>query len=508
MKKLLLSVMCLAAMWSCNTQDPENKVDAGNVYMKLSLKMETKSGTTDNGGSNAAPGTEVGLDKENKVTSVDVALVKDDAYVVATVTGDNIETASTDTYIASFENEALEEGATYKVYIYANCKAPATTFNADATNNTAVTEMTKDNNFWMTNAYEAVEVTLPQDLSAHTQPHTPFNLGSHYVERSMARFDYMPKNGNKYELANGTTITLIEAAIINQSNDFYMLRRVSADGTNTNWTVGGAETSINYVVDVDWSAKAAGYAESVVSNFTDHMNDANSWDYIALPTGAESDVKDNWEGTDDGATGAENGNHNLNDYYIWQYVKENTIPGDAKNQNKGITTGVVFKGEITGDAVTNANGETIYVFENKLYGNWTAVTTAAEQPDAPATLVNAVNKISNITTPAASDYANAGFTGYKAEDGKYYAYYYYWNRHNDNADNSIMGVMEFAVVRNNVYKLCVDKIAKFGHPNPDDEDPIDPTPEKPEDPDEDINYYFNVTVKVLPWVVRVNHIEF
>ena len=71
-----------------------------------------------------------------------------------------------------------------------------------------------------------------------------------------------------------------------------------------------------------------------------------------------------------------------------------------------------------------------------------------------------------------------------------------------------MGPMEFAVVRNNVYKLCVDKIAKFGHPNPDDVDPIDPDPENPEDPDESINYYFTVTVKVLPWVVRVNHIEF
>ena len=130
--------------------------------------------------------------------------------------------------------------------------------------------------------------------------------------------------------------------------------------------------------------------------------------------------------------------------------------------------------------------------------------------DAPATLVSAVNKIKDIETPTADDYAAAGFTGYNPDkkDGKYYAYYYYWNRHNDNGDNAEMGPMEFAVVRNNVYKLCVDKIAKFGHPDPTDPKNPDPDPVDPVDPDEELNYYFNVTVKVLPWVVRVNHIEF
>ena len=46
----------------------------------------------------------------------------------------------------------------------------------------------------------------------------------------------------------------------------------------------------------------------------------------------------------------------------------------------------------------------------------------------------------------------------------YYCYYYYWNRHNDNNLNGIMGPMEFDVVRNNVYKLSVDKINRLGHP--------------------------------------------
>ena len=97
---------------------------------------------------------------------------------------------------------------------------------------------------------------------------------------------------------------------------------------------------------------------------------------------------------------------------------------------------------------------------------------------------------------------------YEKTDGEFNVYYYYWNRHNDNKLPNEMGIMEFAVVRNNVYKLCVDKIAKYGHPDPTDPDPVDPDPVDPTDPDETGEYYFKVTVKVLPWVVRVNHIEF
>ena len=68
-----------------------------------------------------------------------------------------------------------------------------------------------------------------------------------------------------------------------------------------------------------------------------------------------------------------------------------------------------------------------------------------------------------------------------------------------------MGQMEFAVVRNNVYKLKVNTINEFGHPgDPGD----DPDPEKPEDPDESPKTYFQLSVQALPWVVRVNTIDF
>jgi len=105
---------------------------------------------------------------------------------------------------------------------------------------------------------------------------------------------------------------------------------------------------------------------------------------------------------------------------------------------------------------------------------------------------------------------NAKFTLYQSSEDPqygwgYYCYYYYWNRHNNNGQNGIMGPMEFCVVRNNVYKLAVTKISRLGHPRISENDPDGP---KPDTPDESEDVYITVTSEVLPWVVRLNNIEF
>lgn len=87
----------------------------------------------------------------------------------------------------------------------------------------------------------------------------------------------------------------------------------------------------------------------------------------------------------------------------------------------------------------------------------------------------------------------------------YYCYYYYWNRHNDNGLDGVMGEMEFDVVRNNVYKLAVTKIARLGHPRISANDPDKP---EPNTPDEKGDVYITVTCTTLPWVVRENEIHF
>lgn len=490
----LTAAAAMLVLLSCNKEPLTQEGNSGNLYMQFSVKMLSTRSQTDNTGdsnSNANPDTEVGLDKENKISSVDIALVKGDQYFVAKDVTPSA--ASADTYVASFNSLQLKAGAKYKVYIYANCSAPDA-FDIDQISDATIAAMTDDNKFWMTNAYKAVEVTLPSDLAPYTQPNTPLSLGAHTVERSMARFDY--KQAAAFDMGAGLTLTLTEAALINQSKAHYMFRRVTADESTTSAvTVGGTEVPTNWVVDTDWSNKVA-------ANFDAQLSAPSTWTWTKLANLT----------TDDNYTG---------DYKIWCYAKENTIPGiDAQKHN--VSTGVVFKAELAaGEGASTAvkdamaAGNRIYVFNNVLYGAWKDVKAAAEA-GTDATLQAAYNQaaagVAADAEPTGAAAAAAGFTGYSPKDGKYYNYYYYWNRHNDNLDNNVMGIMEFAVVRNNVYKLAVNSINRFGHPTPPepntpDPDP-DPDPVDPDDPDESVNYYFNVTVKVLPWTVRINNIEF
>lgn len=75
-------------------------------------------------------------------------------------------------------------------------------------------------------------------------------------------------------------------------------------------------------------------------------------------------------------------------------------------------------------------------------------------------------------------------------------YYPYWIRHADNNDKTDMGVMEFAIVRNNIYDLKVTGISGYGYSGI----------EKPEPgtDDETKKFYFNVDIFVKNWVIRSN----
>lgn len=137
---------------------------------------------------------------------------------------------------------------------------------------------------------------------------------------------------------------------------------------------------------------------------------------------------------------------------------------------------------------------------NSMWNTWNAAGRPADDPEVD-------NDSHDNFKKAMTD---AGFTLYQSSNDAdqgwgYYCYYYYWNRHNDNLNNGVMGPMEFAVVRNNVYKLAVTGIHAVGHPRISENDPDRPTPDTP---DEDTKLYLTVQCRVLPWVVRVNNIVF
>lgn len=216
-------------------------------------------------------------------------------------------------------------------------------------------------------------------------------------------------------------------------------------------------------------------------------------------------------------------------YCSWQQVQYAALKSagydNTKGNNQKLDKTATFYKMVFGNG---APGEVTIIKEDgntKTYKETVDGTDngplAAQDPDSPNALHASVTHDENGVVMTDGDAWNAfrnkvvanTFAIYeKADVGSednpdwgYYCYYYYWNRHNDNGDPDAMGEMEFAVVRNNVYKLAVTSIKKLGHPRIPENDPDDP---KPDTPDEKSDLYMTVSVQVLPWVVRVNNIEF
>lgn len=535
----ILTAMLLLALIGCNKESRIESVspdDADKVYMTfrvstLDTRSSTNSGEDDPYGTSDA-GVELGQDSENNVASVNIILKDGDkAYEAVKVIPTNTGNANVKAWVASFVAPELlsEEDKKVSVYIYINGESKTDlnfihTISSD--NLEAEGGIAESNNFYMTNADDDnTHILNVAKLKAATSENNPYDLGDYFVERAAARFDYKAvKTDNTYPVgvtqvpddsegaAEGamkdvTTVNvqLQDIALVNMSDSFYALRRtVSEANLDTfadNWMIGGTETNNNYVVG---AGKAWSNAASMLYPLDTDNEDTYAWSSL-------SDISNNSKD-----------NYGDKEYNIWRYATENTIPG--KTQKKDVTTAVVFRGQMTATdyaseelqkAFSNCN-ETIYVFENEMLGTWSMVENHAKaNPDLLA-LNAAVAAVKAVTDESKVNEAKAdyGFTGYSPKTVNnikgYYATYYYWNRHNDNNEPGVMGPMEFAVVRNNVYKLSVTEINRFGHPyNPDPENPDpDPDPEDPDDPDEELKYYFRVAVKVLPWVVRLNAIEF
>ena len=156
------------------------------------------------------------------------------------------------------------------------------------------------------------------------------------------------------------------------------------------------------------------------------------------------------------------------------------------------------EGWLTSEDYLNYEGSADYAWE-AWYNDGEKGVSATDDPlNVPQLLTNMRKAVSGAGITIFQSSVDDGVPGY-------YCYYYYWNRHNDNGIPGVMGPMEFDVVRNNVYKLSVDKISRLGHPRIPDNDPEPPTPDTPDESDQ---VYLDVRVTIVPWAVRVNQINF
>lgn len=325
----------------------------------------------------------------------------------------------------------------------------------------------QDNGFLMSNAYTGRQALPDVTLEAGVRTETNVSL-----ERLCARFDYAAKAGtpNTYtmqgELPDGTaldiTVTLTHAGLMNVSRGFHLCKNVCDDERGLSPTVYDYEHSLNYVYDTDWAAKrnitTAEGTQLETMFFHSSENNAPAISYVALPTSET--------------------------YSRMFYCPENTIPGIARQINM-ISTAVVFKGYFSVGGL-NAATTTIYTDAATVY------TTAAD-------LTAAYPALSNASSDA--ELAAAGVKRFTRDaEGNFPVWHTYWNRHNDNGKPLQMGIMEFATVRNNIYKLQVNSITTLGLPaEPGKDNPWQPAGDTPDEQGPQMD----VKVSVSEWVSRV-----
>ena len=170
--------------------------------------------------------------------------------------------------------------------------------------------------------------------------------------------------------------------------------------------------------------------------------------------------------------------------YILCYIHENTMTKSAQlpRYSTGLSLKTIYQPskwwvDQSGVSVekTASVGATFYTFRDKVYGDLTA-------------LARGINQWTGATSVTASTAAT--WTGVKTYTNGV-CYYSYWIRHsNDNTLDTTKGIMEYAIVRNNIYRVIIDSFSSIGSPQPVTE----------ETQNEDII----VSLYVIPWNIILN----
>jgi hypothetical protein len=117
----------------------------------------------------------------------------------------------------------------------------------------------------------------------------------------------------------------------------------------------------------------------------------------------------------------------------------------------------------------------------------------------------AFDGIADFATFTSATSVREGNLAYNADNVNYYRVPI---RHFSNDIQPVsMAYGRFGVVRNNIYELTVNSISGPGRITVNT-DPTDPeNPDDPDEPDEKTNAYIDVTINILPWVLREQQVD-
>lgn len=432
------------------------------------------------------------------------------------------------TYTTTPQQVDLDDG-TYNVLVVANPGADWWTGQsltlADVRNHIQTTAWTASesgySDFVMTSAADAT-------LTLNSNPESDPAKATVNVERMAARLDY--KAEASYTCTDpaytGATVEITGAALVNNlTAGSYLLKRVAStvDGVPTylgNETP-DAGVQTNYVLD-PWTADKTSANNSFTIGgevktaedlygewFGNISQDPNYWADYVQPGIEVSDGTEQWQRIG--------------------YTLENTTA--AEEAGKRYSTGVVFKAKFNPQGVANyTEGETFFAYGTKIYASMEDmmagfygskfddldnITSCATWGDVKqfitSTLLTndpsgynkyleglAEGKDDSETVANASSLTWGNYMlnecGYsKDENGKVVldqngkvtrialqpygtrtyedatCYYTWWVRHSNDNDDTKKGIMEYAIVRNNIYKLTVNSVYSLGGEVPEEE---------------------------------------
>ena len=306
-------------------------------------------------------------------------------------------------------------------------------------------------------------------------------------------------------------IKLEKYALVNLSKSVYAVRHVSAG--NESAYSGDVKTleflsnAYPYLVDPKSTEKANGYDATKASdwfynplekvetaaNTLGTTSESTEITFNTLPIGLSNTDPDTETGVigttpEYGTTGA----------YL-AFCHENAVLADK--QVRGLVTGIVFVGKIynTKDCSTASTVQKMYRYKNLYYETLRSLLNA--NPDETS--------FANLTENSTDEQAmNAGIDVYNGGTCFYYTAqieHYDNDEIQTNEDGTTTfvekgaGIMEHAIMRNNIYSLSVKGLSEIGSAT------------LKLDAGEivaDEGAYITMQARILPWIVRFNDIEF
>lgn len=535
-KSVMGCMLVTALAAGCAQEDIGNAPSEGgglsaSSYVSLSFASQQGTPTRANPtGGEQGDGDETGQDYENEIKSAvaffyqgNNGVNSDDDTPIKAAVSFNVGNYTTPggsidrTYTTSPQQVDLENG-TYNVIVVANPGADWWTGKSltldDVRDHIQTTAWTVSesgySNFVMTSAADAT-------LTLNYNPESDPAKATVDVERMAARLDYM-NSKDSYECTDpaysGATVKITGAALVNNlTAGSYLLKRVADDVNDTNLSYLGDETAdengvaTNYVLD-PWTASKKGNLYGTW--FMNGSPDPNWWaDYVQPGTS----VSDGW--------------------LRIGYTLENTTAADKAGER--YSTGVVFKAKFNPQGVANyQGGATFFALGTHLFASmedmmtyvygadfskfdakieactdWTAVKNFAaslldNDPSGYKSFLQGQDDTQDFTSVKESLKWKAYMLskcGYSAslnndvysvtldqnddistrealqpyetrtyEDAT--CYYTWWVRHSNDNDDTKKGIMEYAIVRNNIYKLTVNSIYSLGNDVPGEDENI------------------------------------